>query len=214
MLFRGERGEHVKIILVAVNAKFIHSNLAIRDLKAFAEKRRKSLGICDREGQRALADSSEREGYRAPADSSDMGLQGAYAGSCRSKIRAMLGEKGAETVIELAEYTINQQPDSVLADLYRRRPDVIAFSCYVWNMEYVASLLGDLHQTLPRAEFSLGGPEVSYDAAQVLRNFPDLRGVMVGEGEITFTKLVSAYESAERSGSEPEFGNQGNRIPQ
>ena len=226
----------MKIILVAVNAKFIHSNLAIRDLKAFAEKRRKSLGICDREGQRALADSSEREGYRAPADSSereghrapadssdregrgtsadssDMGLQGAYAGSCRSKIRAMLGEKGAETVIELAEYTINQQPDRVLADLYRRHPDVIAFSCYVWNMAYIGSLLADLHQILPRAEFWLGGPEVSYDAAQVLRNFPDLRGVMVGEGEITFTRLVSAYESAERSGSEPEFSGIGGIV--
>ncbi len=158
---RTQRGEYVKIILAAVNAKFIHSSLAIRDLKAYAEVHR---------------EYPERQSG---------------------------GQRG--TMIELAEYTINQQPDRALADLYRRRPDVIAFSCYVWNMEYVASLLGDLRRILPGTELWLGGPEVSYDAAEVLRNYPVLRGVMAGEGEITFTNLVNAYEAAERSGLAPQL---------
>ena len=165
----------MKIVLAAVNAKFIHSSLAIRDLKAYAEVHRE---YPERQSGGQRDTMIELADY--PINSRD-------------------------TIIELAEYTINQQPDRVLADLYRRRPDVIAFSCYVWNMEYVASLLGDLRRILPAAELWLGGPEVSYDAAEVLRNYPVLRGVMAGEGEITFTRLVNAYEAAEGSGSAPQL---------
>lgn len=172
---RKQRGEYVKIILAAVNAKFIHSSLAIRDLKAYAEVHRE---YPERQSGGQRDTMIELADY--PINNRD-------------------------TIIELAEYTINQQPDRVLADLYRRRPDVIAFSCYVWNMEYVASLLGDLRRILPAAELWLGGPEVSYDAAEVLRNYPVLRGVMAGEGEITFTRLVNAYEAAEGSGSAPQL---------
>lgn len=170
----------MKIVLAAVNAKFIHSSLAIRDLKAYAE--------------------SHRE-YRGRQSGSRHGNVLETCGGRHGNVPETCDGRHGDTIIELAEYTINQQPDRVLADLYRRRPDVIAFSCYVWNMEYVGLLLSDLRQILPRAELWLGGPEVSYDAAEVLRNYPVLRGVMAGEGEITFTNLVNAYEAAGRSGS-------------
>ena len=124
-------------MLVAVNAKYIHSNLAVYSLRAAA---------------RAYGDQ-----------------------------------------IEIAEYTINQQPDQVLGDIYRRQPDVVAFSCYIWNGEMIGELLQELPKVLPQAELWVGGPEVSYDAPEFLKRYPKVRGVMRAEGERSFSKLVSYY---------------------
>ena len=126
-----------KILLVAVNAKYIHSNLAVYSLRAAA---------------------------------------GTYADQ-----------------IEIAEYTINQQPDQVLGDIYRRQPDVVAFSCYIWNGEMIGELLQELHKVLPQAELWAGGPEVSYDAPEFLKRYPKVRGVMRAEGERSFPELASYY---------------------
>ena len=126
-----------KILLVAVNAKYIHSNLAVYSLRAAA---------------------------------------GAYADQ-----------------IEIAEYTINQRPDQVLGDIYRRQPDVVAFSCYIWNGEMIGELLQELPKVLPQAELWVGGPEVSYDAPEFLKRYPKVRGVMRAEGERSFPELASYY---------------------
>lgn len=88
----------------------------------------------------------------------------------------------AEPFIELAEYTINHQPDLILQDIFRREPDVIAFSCYIWNIEYIRYLVADLGKILPDVPIWLGGPEVSFDAAKVLRELPEVTGIMKGEG--------------------------------
>ena len=55
----------------------------------------------------------------------------------------------------------------------------------------------DLHKILPKCEIWLGGPEVSYNAEEILMKEPQIRGIMRGEGELTFTELVSAYMSAD-----------------
>lgn len=131
----------MKILLTAVNAKYIHSNLAVYSLKAYAE---------------------------------------AYgAQNCK---------------IETGEYTINQPVEQIRMDLYKRRPDVLCFSCYLWNTGFVEQLVRELHKVLPRTEIWLGGPEVSWDAEAVLKRLPQVRGVMRGEGEETFLELVQSYE--------------------
>ena len=127
----------MKILLTAINAKYIHSNLAVYSLKAYAS---------------------------------------AYAKQT-----------------EIAEYTINHQNDDILAGLYRRRPDVIAFSCYIWNIEVVKSLTRELAKLLPHVPIWVGGPEVSYDAVPFLEENPQIFGVMKGEGEKTFHSLVQYY---------------------
>lgn len=127
----------MKILLAAVNAKFIHSNLAVRTLCAYAKK------------------SVHREGLE----------------------------------IEIAEYTINQQKDDILRDIYERAADMICFSCYIWNQVYIESLIHDLSKVLPKALFWMGGPEVSYAAKEVLLRLPEVKGVMRGEGERTFAEL-------------------------
>ena len=127
----------MKILLAAVNAKYIHSNLAVYCLKSYA------------------------------------------------------ASKGQEA--EIAEYTINQQPGEVLQDLYERNADVVAFSCYIWNIEFIKTVIKDYKKICPQCEIWLGGPEVSYRAEALLAELPEVRGVMVGEGEETFTRLAKAY---------------------
>lgn len=127
----------MKVLLAAVNAKYIHSNPAVYSLRAYA------------------ADWKEH--------------------------------------IEIAEYTINNRTEAILADLFQRKPEVIAFSCYIWNWRVIQELLTDLPKVLPDTEIWLGGPEVSYDAQKILVQYPGLRGIMIGEGEKTFRELMEYY---------------------
>lgn len=137
-----------KILLVAINAKYIHSNLAVYSLQAYAKEH-----LC----------YSENDNF----------------------------------TIEVAEYTINQDPDKVVEDLYNRAPDFIALSCYIWNISYVRELIPTLKILMPGLAIWLGGPEVSYHPKQWLKKLP-IEGIMIGEGEKTFTRLLEAY-SKERN---------------
>lgn len=132
----------MKILLVAINAKYIHSNLAVYCLKAYAEK-------------------------NMPQD--------------------------VNVQIELAEYTINQNRDEILKDIYRRQAEMICFSCYIWNLDYVESMIRDVKKVMKDVIIWAGGPEVSYDSQETLGRLPELTGVMKGEGEKTFAKLCEVY---------------------
>ncbi len=109
------------------------------------------------------------------------------------------GIKNAEQ-IELAEYTINQNAEDILADLYKRRADVVGFSCYIWNIRMVLELAEQLHQICPEVPIWLGGPEVSYDPEKRIEQNPYLSGIMVGEGEETFSELLQLYIRQEKDG--------------
>ena len=114
-------------------------------------------------------------------------------------LRAFARTKIPGADIEIGEYTINHQMDLILQDIYRRKPDFIGFSCYIWNISYIMEIVRDIKKVLPEAEIWLGGPEVSYDAKKVLTREPDVRGIMRGEGELTFTELVRAYRQREKT---------------
>ena len=124
-------------ILVAINSKYIHSNLAVYSLRAYAKKYRDEVRI--------------------------------------------------------AEYTINQQVDEILMDLYKRKPELLCFSCYIWNLNFVEELTGEFHRLCPDVPIWVGGPEVSYDAKDVLERLPEVTGVICGEGEETFRKVLDFY---------------------
>ena len=141
----------MKFLLVAINAKYIHSNLGIYSLKAYAEKK----------------------------------LQEVASGQVQ---------------VEIAEYTINHQMDQILQDIYRRKPDVIGFSCYIWNIQYIRPFLKDIPKVLPDVKIWMGGPEVYYRAESFLKEEPTVTGVMVGEGEATLAELAQVYGEAEAAG--------------
>lgn len=153
----------MKILLTAVNAKYIHSNLAVYSLKAYAEA---NAGVSGE------ADAKVNAGANGETDAS----------------------AGDKHEIELAEYTINHRVDEILQDLFKRKPDILAFSCYIWNMGMIEKLLPDLVKVLPGVKIWVGGPEVSYDAGEFLEKHPQVTGVMTGEGEETFCELVQGKE--------------------
>lgn len=123
----------MKLLLVAVNAKYIHSNLALRYLENLTKD------ICD---------------------------------------------------TKLVEYSINDNIMAVERNIILSKPDVIAFSCYIWNIQFILSISSDLKKALPNVKIILGGPEVSYDAIRILDKHEYIDYIVKGEGEITFPKLV------------------------
>lgn len=124
-------------LLVGINAKYIHSNPAIRSLKAYAGKEYKD-------------------------------------------------------VVSIREYTINNRREEILSDIYKLRPDAIGFSVYIWNVSLVRELICDLSKLLPTCQIFLGGPEVSYDSEQYLKDYPNVAAIILGEGEITFRRILAA----------------------
>lgn len=139
----------MKVLLAAINAKYIHSNLGIYSLKTYGEKMLKEWGLAE------------------------------------------------EAKVSLAEYTINHQMEQILQDIYKRKPDVIGFSCYIWNISYVKMILADIKKVLPDVKIWAGGPEVSYHAEAFLKEEPAVDLVMMGEGEITFAHFLKALLEGE-----------------
>ena len=127
----------MKILLTAINAKYIHSNLAVYDLRAYAKEYRDS--------------------------------------------------------VELAEYTINHRSEYILQEIYKRKPDVLCFSCYIWNYEYVKEVASEFHKLRPEVPIWVGGPEVSYEIERMFVENPSFYGVVIGEGEATFSELCAYY---------------------
>ncbi|MEG0614995.1 MAG: B12-binding domain-containing radical SAM protein [Oscillospiraceae bacterium] len=128
----------MKTILLAINAKYIHTNLAIRDLKAFVEQK-------------------------------------------------------SNFEIELVEHTINNYLTDIFEDIYKKSPDFIGISCYIWNFEIVKKLVNLLKIVMPNVKIMLGGPEVSYNSADILAEIP-VDFVICGEGERSFLELLNSLE--------------------
>ena len=132
----------MKIFLTAINAKYIHSNLAVYSLKAYTGKYEKYVAI--------------------------------------------------------GEYTINNRVDDILEQIYKEKPDVLCFSCYIWNMDYVEELIREYKKLCPDVPVWVGGPEVSYEVDTFLKEHPQVTGVMIGEGERTFREFCEYYVDQKR----------------
>lgn len=127
----------MKILLTAINAKYIHSNLAVYSLRAYAGKFKDS--------------------------------------------------------IEIREFTINHRSEYILQEIYKIKPDVLCFSCYIWNYTYVREIAAEIHKLLPNLPVWAGGPEVSFCISETFLENPGFYGIMVGEGEASFQELAEHY---------------------
>lgn len=129
-----------KVILAALNAKYIHSNLALRYLSRFQNNNQKHH-------------------------------------------------------VKTMEFTINQRLDFIAEELFRKQPDVVLFSCYIWNVEMLRQLCPILKKIMPDCVIGFGGPEVSYESETFLRENPAVDFVMRGEGEFVFTKYLEHLDA-------------------
>lgn len=100
--------------------------------------------------------------------------------------------------VELAEYTINHHASEIFDDIYLHHADLVCFSCYIWNIEYVRQLVRNLKNLCPSVKIWVGGPEVSYDCESFLRSLLQVDGVLYGEGEKSFPALIEYYAARER----------------
>ena len=181
----------MKFLLTAINAKYIHSNPGVYSLKMFAE----SKGAA----QAVQGDQNPWEDGLpcVPLGAEKQEEHGPYAGVTEKTAR-----ESHSMQVEIAEYTINNQMELILEDIYRRKPDMVGISCYIWNIAYALDLVRDIHKVLPDTDIWLGGPEVSYDAPQLLVREPEVFGVMKGEGEEMFAALLNS-DTETGSGSCP-----------
>ena len=140
----------MKALLVAINAKYIHSNLGIYSIYAYCREK----GISARE-------------------------------------------------LSIREYTINQSLDSIIGNIYEEKPDLLGFSCYIWNMEIIRKVACEIHKILPGCMIWYGGPEVSYNGEDVLQEDIWADGVMEGEGEQSFYEILCCFQKEGRRG---EYG--------
>jgi anaerobic magnesium-protoporphyrin IX monomethyl ester cyclase len=124
----------MKVVLATLNAKYIHTSLALRCLKAYS---------------------------------------------------------GREFDIDIAEYTIKDPAMNIVSDLYARDPDVVGFSCYIWNIEETITVIDMLRKIKPSLRIVLGGPEVSYDTEFWMERLPQVDFIVIGEGEETFHHLLT-----------------------
>jgi anaerobic magnesium-protoporphyrin IX monomethyl ester cyclase len=131
----------MKTVVATLNAKYIHTCLALRCLKAYAEP---------------------------------------------------------DFPIEMVEYTIKDPTMNIVSDLYARKPDVIGFSCYIWNIEETIKVVDLLKKVMPHTKIVLGGPEVSYDVKDWLTTLTNVDFIVVGEGEETFKQLLEEMSTTEK----------------
>lgn len=124
----------MNIICSTLNAKFIHTSLALRYLKAYAEP---------------------------------------------------------EFHIGLAEYTINDPVMNIVSDLYSKSPEVLGFSCYIWNIEETIKVIKMLKKIKPELIIVLGGPEVTYDTLEWMEKINEVDFIVIGEGEASFKSLLT-----------------------
>ena len=116
-------------------------------------------------------------------------------------LRGYLSEELREHV-DIAEYTINNSLSEIMAGIYEKKPDVIGLSCYIWNISMMLELVKELPKILPNVPIFLGGPEVTYRAKELMESYPQLSGIMIGEGEETFAELLHYYLTKEGALSE------------
>ncbi|WP_404358476.1 B12-binding domain-containing radical SAM protein [Cytobacillus firmus] len=128
----------MKVIASTLNAKYIHTNIAIRYLKAYAQP---------------------------------------------------------DFDVELAEYTIKDPVMNIVTDLIRKKPDVIGFSCYIWNIEETIKVIKMIKKIDPSIQIVVGGPEVTYDVADWMNNIQEFDYIVIGEGEETFKQLLTELNS-------------------
>ncbi len=88
--------------------------------------------------------------------------------------------------VDIREYTINNELDFILKDIYTNNYDVILFSTYIWNVNDIVKLCNNLKKVKPNIKIALGGPEVTYDSEEAMKKYDFIDYILYGEGELIF----------------------------
>lgn len=125
----------IKTLLVGINAKYIHTSLAVRSIEMYC--------------------------------------------------------KGNNTNVSTKEFTINNDEDKIINEIYEEKPDFLGFSCYIWNINIILEIISTIKKLLPNVKIFVGGPEVSYEYDYIFEKGIDI--VCIGEGEKTVKELIDRF---------------------
>ena len=92
--------------------------------------------------------------------------------------------------VDIREYTINNELDFILKDIYTNNYDVILFSTYIWNVNDIVKICNNLKKVRPDIKIALGGPEVTYDSEEAMKKYDFVDYILYGEGELIFRDFV------------------------
>ena len=132
----------MRVLLVSLNSKYVHSNLALRYL---------------------------REGVRPEFPQ-----------------------------VEIKEFTINELVSRIAGEIFEAKADVIGFSCYIWNLSETLAVIRRLRPVLKNAKIVLGGPEVSFEAKELMKEHAEVDAIVIGEGEVAFLELLRTWKLGEK----------------
>jgi radical SAM superfamily enzyme YgiQ (UPF0313 family) len=97
--------------------------------------------------------------------------------------------------LTMVESSINNQLPNIIREVIESKPKILLISTYIWNKEFVFKIIVELKKIDPKLEIYLGGPEVSYDATEIMKNYDEIDGILVGEGEKIVKKLLTCDKS-------------------
>ena len=125
----------IKTLLVGINAKYIHTSLAVRSIEMYCKEN--------------------------------------------------------NTNVNIKEFTINNDEDKLINEIYEEKPDFLGFSCYIWNINIILEIISTIKKLLPNVKVFVGGPEVSYEYDYIFEKGIDI--VCIGEGEKTVKELIDKF---------------------
>ena len=127
----------MKILLVGINAKYSHSNLALDYIKSYC----------------------------------------------------------MDYKLETVEFNINQPMETIYSEILDKNADVIGFSAYIWNIQFIEMISSDLKKANPKLTIIWGGPEVSFDTVEIMEKNKSVDIIIRGEGEATARELIHALDN-------------------
>ncbi len=92
------------------------------------------------------------------------------------------------------EGTINQNPELLVNQILEENPNVVGFSVYIWNKPNTLQAIKSIKKQNPCCKIVVGGPEVSYNAAQILQENLEIDYVLSGEGEESLPAFCNALQ--------------------
>jgi len=94
---------------------------------------------------------------------------------------------------KVLESTINGDAEAFAQEIIDEHPDVVAFSCYIWNITQTLGICR-LIRKQSNCRIVLGGPEVAYRPKDVLERYAFVDFVLSGEGEWAFPSFLDRLD--------------------
>jgi anaerobic magnesium-protoporphyrin IX monomethyl ester cyclase len=111
-------------------------------------------------------------------------------------VAAAFEKAGAE--VKILDYIVRKySPDRFLEEIAFFNPDIIGITSVTMNFAFAASIIKTAREGFPSAITIMGGPHVSFDYENTLKQYPEIDLIVIGEGEQTIAELLPVIRNRE-----------------